>query len=995
MSDTLQTVTDIDNFEIARTIECDSNELFKHIVVKKSDLTIFSQNIRSIYCNFDDFLLTLSTVNFESDIIIFTECRLNSNKPIPLLNNYSSYMTSSQLNQNDGVVVYVKSALEHRVTEVSLSQASCLSLEILNNVILCIYRSPSNSNTDSFVSSLNDYLETITPNKNIIVAGDININIIPKLIEQSHELSNRTNYLNMLSLHGILPGHQLPTRDKSCLDHFMLKVNKKKFSPTIAILNTTVTDHYTTLLVLSKQKCLQNIRKTKTFVDFDQALHYLKEKNLSELLFCDDPDSLCTLLIQTLADSIKLNTITLKIPSKKRILKPWITNGILRCIQNRNKLQNKLRLDQTNEILKITYRRYRNHCNNLIKKLKRQYERNLLSKSVHNNKLLWKNIKAITYSQKTNNCDAELLKLQPTPSDSVNFINNYFSKIGQDLAQQISTTTGNQAFGQSSNASNLVNSFVLLETDPEEVYRILINLKADSAPGWDNISTKFLKFVGMEVVPIIAHLANLCFKTGIFPDPLKIAIITPVHKGGGSDDINNYRPISVLTSISKIIEKLINARLLNYLNKFNIISDSQFGFRQGISTEDAVISLTSSVANHLDNGDKCLTVFLDLRKAFDTVSAPILVSKLEKVGIRDIALDLFKSYLSNRKQSVKVGQHISDVTDVSYGVPQGSVLGPTLFLLYINDLCKMKIPNAKVLSYADDTAVIFCGRTWHDVRLSAETGMSLVANWLNANVLTLNTSKTNFISFSICNRTQPTGDFRITIHTCDGTNVDNCNCSSIGKVSSTKYLGVMLDQRLCWYPHLEQVANRVRKLNWIFKTLRHVLPRSIPSSGKPGGNVLTQIYISLAQSILLYCIPVWGGAAKSKFIQLERAQRALLKIMHFKKRRYSTENLYKLSDVLSVRKLYITQTTLKKHKTLPYNSDIHSKRRKHNIVQIPKTKTNFGSMQFSKRSAQLYNKINKEIFVYAKSYHLCKKLLIDWIKPLSYQNTEALLQNVT
>lgn len=292
MNDSLQNITEIDKIEIARAVECDCSELNKHISVNKNDLTVISQNIRSIYCNFDDFLLTISTITFEVDIIILTECRLNVNKPIPQLHNYQSYMTTRQLNQNDGVVVYIKNTLKTRVKEISLSQASCLQLNVLNNTILCIYRSPSNTNTDSFIDSLSTHLDSLTSQKNIIIAGDININIIKKLTEQPNEQKNRINYLNMLSLHGILPGHLLPTRDKTCLDHFMLKINKKKFSATIAILHFTITDHFTTFLALSKQKHKQYIPKTTTSLNYEQALTHLREKNLSDLLFSNDPDYL-------------------------------------------------------------------------------------------------------------------------------------------------------------------------------------------------------------------------------------------------------------------------------------------------------------------------------------------------------------------------------------------------------------------------------------------------------------------------------------------------------------------------------------------------------------------------------------------------------------------------------------------------------------------------------------------------------------------------------
>ncbi|CAH2096799.1 unnamed protein product [Euphydryas editha] len=211
-----------------------------------------------------------------------------------------------------------------------------------------------------------------------------------------------------------------------------------------------------------------------------------------------------------------------------------------------------------------------------------------------------------------------------------------------------------------------LSSFVLLGTDPSEVESTLMTLDSRSAAGWDNISTAFLKRAKEIVVPVISDLINLSFEKGIFPEAFKRSIITPVYKSGNKDEITNYRPISVLTSISKIMEKILNKRLLNYLNKFNIISRSQYGFRKGISTEDAIGDLTKLIVQQVDKNQKCLMVFLDLKKAFDTVSVPILLRRLEGLGIRDKSLSLFASYLKGRKQSVKIGEFVSDTVTVDY-----------------------------------------------------------------------------------------------------------------------------------------------------------------------------------------------------------------------------------------------------------------------------------------------------------------------------------------
>lgn len=992
MGDTIQTIDDLDVLEVAHSFECEVSELKNRITVGKNDFSMISQNIRSIYKNLDDFFLSIPNLAYDTDVIILTECRIDYNKPMPQLANYQSYFTKSQLNQNDGVILYVKSTLKHKVNEIKLAQSSCLKLNILNTTILCIYRSPSNLNAESFINSLSNHLDTLNSEKTIIIAGDININIKLKPIEPLYEQRNRISYLNMLSVHGILAGHTIPTREKNCLDHFMLKINKKELRATIAVLHTSTTDHFTTFLTIAKIKDHVTAYKTRSTINYEAALMDLKTVNLSELLCCDNPNLVINDLMSALMKTIKENTIITNVPKKDRNIKPWITPGILRCIRNRNKLQKKVKVEPYNDINKITYIRYRNYCNNLIKKLKRKYERELLDKSVNNNKLMWKTIKNITYTRKINDANSELLSLKSSPTASADYVNDFFANIGKQIAQQIQPCTEEwNAYLRNLPKQN--GSFVLLDTDQNEVRNILLSLKSGSAPGWDNIPTTFLKHVQSEIVPIITHLANLCFSQGIFPTALKQSIITPVYKAGDRGIVSNYRPISVLPAISKIIEKLLNSRLLNYLNKCKILSPSQFGFRQGKSTEDAVSALSSLVVEQLDNHKKCLSVFLDLQKAFDTVSIPILVHKLKAIGLRGVPLELFKDYLSSRRQRVKLDSYTSGDAEVSYGVPQGSVLGPTLFLIYINDLCTMEIKQANIFSYADDTAVVFSADSWEQVKEIAEMGLAHISRWLSNNLLTLNTAKTNYVCFSIYDSNQPTYDLGIRIHSCNTIAGDtNCRCPLIQRVEQTKYLGVYVDQRLSWYPHLEHVIARLRKLIWIFKTLRHVAPRRVAGPRNLNRNILTEIYVSLVQSVLVYCITVWGGAAKTRFIDLERAQRSLIKVMHFKNIRFPTVSLYQISGLFSVRKLYITQTISRKHKNLPYNPDIKNKRRKDIVAIAPRTNTVFASSQYTIRSAHLYNVINKEIYLYDKTLYECKKILEKWLEPMTYDDIETLLE---
>ena len=352
--------------------------------------------------------------------------------------------------------------------------------------------------------------------------------------------------------------------------------------------------------------------------------------------------------------------------------------------------------------------------------------------------------------------------------------------------------------------------------------------------------------------------------------------------------------------------------------------------------------------------------------------------------MRGVVHDIFKSYLTNRSQRVTINNIVSQEEELTFGVPQGSVLGPTLFIIYVNELCKLTLPNCSIITYADDTALLIRGCDWSEARDRTEFALSVVMKWLNTNLLTLNLAKTNFITFAANTNTLPPNSFHLTAHKTYPTACVNCDCIQITRTKHIKYLGIWIDSILSWNQHIKATISRVRKLIYVFKNLRTSLDLK----------TLRTVYSALCESIIAYCITVWGSAGKTQLLRLERAQRAILKVMTSKPILFPTSDLYGITDVLTVRQIYILRLLMRKHSQLPYSkvAGVTNRRRANRVCDSKFCRLLLSKRHFLYAAPVIYNKVNKLLGIFPLTSRECKSRITTWLKSLSYHDTEKLMK---
>ena len=943
--------------------------------------SLIHSNLRSMPQNFSSFSSYIQCLEHKWSLIGITETWLTKNNfDLYNLSGYSFLEKHREDRGGGGVGLFIPDNMNfiHR-NDLSLFNNTIESLFIeaklkdsKSVVIGVVYRPPGGKLSD-FNDALNDILAAVkSEKKTCYLMGDWNINL---LSFDTHV--DTSSFVDMMYSYGYLPLINRPTRvtktSASIIDNIFTNEPTASIDSSQGILVTDISDHFP---IFHISKCF-NDTEEKMFVTKRSFSDKNKEKFASELAEIDweglldiqDTQIAFSRFHKHYCDAFNKNFPLRKVKINRSKEKPWLTSELIEMINYKNRLFHAATKCNSayNEML---YKFHRNKVKHEVEKAEREFYSKLLDANKGNLRKTWSILKNIINKKKSKRTQTEFKIGDSIVNDKTLIaekFNDFFTNIGPKLASKIPSQSRSPT---SYLGTKVGESLLLKQVDYAELQEILCSLKK-CAPGYDGIGKDVLFLSLPFICHTLVHLLNLSLSQGIFPDELKVANIIPLFKSDDPMLFNNYRPVSLLSIFSKIFEKVMYKRLVEFLEQQNILYDKQFGFRKKHSTYMPIMLLVDKLVRAMERGDFVIGIFLDFSKAFDTVDHKILLEKLEHYGIRGIALNWFANYLDNRQQFVTYNESCSNRQTMLCGVPQGSILGPILFLLYINDLvsvCKHSMP----FLFADDTNLFTSGNNLIDLSKTVNDELKHISLWLKVNKLSLNIKKTHFMVFTSKKHIP-----KVTVFI-DGHCID--------EEISTKFLGIHIDNKLNWKKHIKQVESKVSRGIGIIYRARHVLNSS----------TMKMLYYSFVYPYFSYCNHVWGSAKPKVLEKLQKLQKRVVRTISFAKYRAHTDPLFekhyllKLHDVNTFSMCKFMYNWY--HNELPcpfdgsfqYVRDIHIRETRTaelDSLYPPKFKTDPGQNSYTYRGAIIWNKvlkagINPDVSecVFAKSIKHCIKI---------------------
>ena len=828
-----------------------------------------------------------------------------------------------------GVGFYVWSDLEFRIVEQHTNIVpnifECITIEIMlsgrKTMVSSIYRSPKPPATltagqqlEQFNHYLNELLHAISRSGiTAYICLDSNIN-------QLTTDSNNTNfeYFRNINDNGFQQCISHATRmhgsTATLIDHILTNSNAQQIRAGTII--SDISDHFITFIVTDGKP-----NKKKTKLGYSRNLSTRNVERFRDLL--SNTDWTSVFLNQDVNDSYELFWTKFKllydncfpvtqVRFNKNIHKihPFMTPGLLASRKTKNALHKQALANPTQANID-EYKSYKQAYNKTVRASKKLYYENSFAKASKDPKQTWKLINETLNRDPSQKNKIEKIKLENGSTTTCkkeisHEFNKFFKSAGKNIANAVNTTCHSPDQYLPPPFEHEMNFGIISQL---EVYNAIKSLDPKSSLDIMGVSSKLLKCIAAEISRPLTHIYNLSLNTGVFPDCLKTSRIVPIYKGGGTDSCDNYRPISLLSSISKVLEKIVAKKITDHLEINDLLYNKQFGFRKGKNTEQNLISITNYISQSLNNGEFCVGVFLDLKKAFDVCSHSILLKKLDNLGIRGTTLNWFSSYLNARKQVVDIEGNLSDtVTLDDLSVIQGSTLGPILFNIYINDLPRSTRLHTTL--FADDGSALGKGKKLPELIDYVNEEIVKIATWFRANKMVVNTKKTQYIIFRTKGKKIDTQDKEIVFNDNDPEAPQNPhliakldpvhNNHTNKELRSYKLLGIFLDEYLSFDTHVQAMLNKLSRSVYMMNKIKNIVPQK----------ALKSMYYALVHSHLNYCPIIVSSTTQTNITKICKMQKKAIRIVAKTHYTAHTEQLFaqlkimKYVDIIMQAKLH-------------------------------------------------------------------------------------------
>ena len=792
--------------------------------------------------------------------------------------------------------------------------------------------------------------------KNVILGMDHNNDLL-----KAHLHTITQEFLSSMMDSGLLPTITRPTRitknSATLIDNIFVTEELHKNFDSLLIVDD-MSDHFPVLALL-KQKRLRDKDPLefesrnltdKKILEIKQQLQNTDWNGVLNSDSCDENFNRFHTAVQESMNKVA-PIRKVKISGKRRFCEPWLTKGIEKSSHKKNKLYKETLKRGASAITIKNYKNYRNAYNKLKRQAKIQYYRTRAEEYKSNTKKLWQLINStISKSKYSGNIISSITVdglQQSTPKAVANCFGEFYSNLGSSLANQVPPSKVNiETYIKRIQRNE--NSMFLNYTSKEEIESIVKSLPNKISSGYDQISNNLLKQLSSSISYPLEIIFNQSIQQGIFPTLMKKVEVIPLYKGKDREEVINYRPISLLITISKLLEKIVYKRVYKFLDNNSILYDSQYGFRSKRSCSQAIAELTGKILQAREDGKKSASIFLDLSKAFDTLDHSVLLKKLDSYGIRGVVNNWFSSYLSGRKLTAKVMTRpgcitYSDVYDIHYGTAQGSCLGPLLFIIFCNDIQQLPLIGSLIL-FADDTTLSHSHKNINYLEFALKHDMGLLLDWFRANKLTLNLNKTLMMQY------WPGKGRRVKLI------IEN---DEIPMVEHTRFLGVHIDNKLEWSVHTRLLVQKLKANQYLLSRSKNILPT----------NCLRNIYYSHIHSHLQYGLLVWGGSVcKKELTGLIKIQNQCLKLISPQidsKDLYKNLQILQLTDMIQLELIKFGYKIAKHEQPLPLQELMNARGGK-KIHRYPTRGKSVPNIQ--KHTSEIFNKsfIRKSMSEFSK-----------------------------